>query len=146
MRFCNYCVTGNCFCFILKKSDKCKHCVQLSHFCNLIISLIELDCINNKIHHLHKEKKKTEEIKRELKMKKERLYKQIALFIKCWSSLIDTELCNIEELKVKKHAQTELSIYLTILLRVLRLRTLISLSSSLTDLLQVLVTELSQQS
>ena len=83
MRFCSHCITGDHFCFVLKKSNKCKHCIQLSHSYNLIISSVKLDCINEEIHSLHKEKEKTEEMKRELKMKKERLYKQITLLIKC---------------------------------------------------------------
>ena len=52
MRSCSYCITGSCFCFILEKLDKCEHCVQLSHNCNLIISSVKLDCINEEIHHL----------------------------------------------------------------------------------------------
>ena len=51
--------------------NKCEHCIQLSHFCDLIISLVKLDCINEEIHHLYKEKEKAEEVKRKLKAKKE---------------------------------------------------------------------------
>ena len=102
MRFCNYCITGDYFCFVLKKLDKCKHCIQLDYSYNLIISLIKLNCINKKICHLCKKKKKAEEMKRELKIKKERLYKQITLLVKYQLSLIDTELYNIKELKIKK--------------------------------------------
>ena len=71
MRFCNCCIAGSCFCFILKKSDKCEYCVQSDHFCDLAISSVKLDCINKKICYLYKEKKKVREIKRESKMKKE---------------------------------------------------------------------------
>ncbi len=42
-------------------------------------------------------------MKKELKVKKERLYKQIALLIKYQSFLINTELHNIEELEVKEY-------------------------------------------
>ena len=49
-------------------------------------------------------------MKRELKIKKEKLYKQITLLIKCQLLLIDTELHNIEELKIKKCVQTEINI------------------------------------
>ena len=50
MRFCNHCVAGSCFCFILKELDKCKHCVQLGHFCDLVISSVKLDCIDEENH------------------------------------------------------------------------------------------------
>ena len=87
---------------MLKKLNKCEHCVQLSHSCNLTISSVKLNCISEEICCLQKEKKKTEKMKRKLKMKRERLYKQITLLIKCQSSLIDTELHNIKELEVEK--------------------------------------------
>ena len=75
MRFCNYCIAGSHFCFVLEKSDKCKHCIQSDHSCDLTISLVKLDYIDEKIYHLCKEKKKAEEMKRELKIKKKQLYK-----------------------------------------------------------------------
>ena len=70
MRFCNCCVAGDYFCFISEKLDKCEHCIQSGHSYNLIISSIKLDCINEKICYLYKEKNKTEKVKRELKIKK----------------------------------------------------------------------------
>ena len=27
MRFCNYCITGSYFCFMLEKLNKCEHCI-----------------------------------------------------------------------------------------------------------------------
>ena len=114
MRFCSCCVTGSHFCFVSEELNKCKHCIQLSHSCNLIISLVKLNCINEELQQLCEEKRrlkiKAVEEKLKLIIKKERFYKQIALLMKHQLSLIDTELHNIEELKVKKCVQAEVLI------------------------------------
>ena len=52
MRFCSYCVADSYSCFILKKLNKCEHCIQSDHFCDLTTSSVKLDCIDEKIHHL----------------------------------------------------------------------------------------------
>ena len=46
-------------------------------------------------------------------MKKERLYKQITLLLKCQTVLIDTELHNIKKLKQKKCMQIKMSVLST---------------------------------
>ena len=68
MRFCSCCVSDSQFCFVLKELDKCKYCVQSKNSYNLTIFLIELNCINKELQQLQKKKK-------ELKIRKERLYK-----------------------------------------------------------------------
>ena len=60
--------------------------------------------MSEEILQLEKEKDAVAAQKREMKVKKERLHKQIAFLKKRRSELIHTELQNIEELEAEEHA------------------------------------------
>ena len=89
---------------MLNNCDKCEACVQLGVSCNLYISPEEINKVSKEILQLEKEKDAVMAQKREMKVKKERLHKQIAFLKKCQSELIRTELQNIEELEAEEQA------------------------------------------
>ena len=65
--------------------------------------------MSEEILQLEKEKDAVTAQKREMKVKKERLHKQIAFLKKCRSELIHTELQNIEELKAEEQTAADSS-------------------------------------
>ena len=73
----------------------------------MYISPEEIDKVSEEILQLEKEKDAITAQKREMKVKKERLHKQIAFLKKCRSELIHTELQNIEELKAEEQAAAD---------------------------------------
>ena len=70
----------------------------------MYISPEEIDKVSEEILQLEKEKDAIVAQKQEMKVKKERLHKQIAFLKKRRSELIHTELQNIEELKAEEQA------------------------------------------
>ena len=104
MRTCDCCLTGGKKCKVSDNYDKCEACVQLGVSCNLYISPEEIDKVSEEILQLEKEKDAIAAQKREMKVKKERLHKQIAFLKKRRSELIRTELQNIEELEAEEQA------------------------------------------
>ena len=70
----------------------------------MYISPEEIDKVSEEILQLEKEKDAVTAQKQEMKVKKERLHKQIAFLKKRRSELIRTELQNIEELEAEEQA------------------------------------------
>ena len=70
----------------------------------MYISSEEIDKVSEEILQLEKKKDAVTAQKREMKVKKERLHKQIAFLKKRRLELIRTELQNIEELKAEEQA------------------------------------------
>ena len=101
---CDHCLTGGKECKMSDNCDKCEVCVWLDVSCDLYISPEEINKVSEEILQLEKEKDAVMAQKWEMKVKKERLHKQIAFLKKCQSELIHTELQNIEELKAEEQA------------------------------------------
>ena len=104
MQTCGHCLTGGKECKVLDDCDKCEACVQLGVSCNLYISSEEINKVSEEILQLEKEKDAVTAQKREMKVKKERLHKQITFLEKRQLELIHTELQNIEELEAEEQA------------------------------------------
>ena len=106
---CGHCLTGGKECKVSDNCDKCEACVWLGISCDLYISSEEINKVSEEINkvsekilQLEKEKDAVTAQKQEMKMKKERLCKQIAFLKKHWLELIRTELQNIEELEAEE--------------------------------------------
>ena len=106
---CDHCLTGDKKCKVSDNCDKCEVCVWLGISCDLYISPEEIDKVSEEILQLEKEKDAIVAQKWEMKVKKERLHKQITFLKKRWSELIHTELQNIKELEAEEQAAADSS-------------------------------------
>ena len=95
---CKCCVSSCKKCQVGKDSDKCVTCVKSGHLCNLTISHIKWNQVQQEQNHIHFKLQTT-------LTKTIHLQQQQELIKSCWEEMIQQKFQNIEELEADKAKQ-----------------------------------------